>query len=537
MHRRSLALSFACCCTLLGVTIATSPVCDEKALNGLIHGKTSSTVHEALSVGETERIFIPISSLNTVSDSHARQAIASSEHFKTECWEKAPVHLRDVPNVAGILKSEDLKDLVFDGLAVSSTAPEENEDGKVTWGSDSATPNKGTQVTDEVLDGLWTRGATLVVTSAGLILPAVAQACLQVCSIFGFPSNANVYVTGSGATLATPVHNDAHDVLILHLQGEKTWIVYPPTYPLPYRDQERGKSGDVLEEWEKKGGREMKLKSGDVLYIPRGWLHETHTHGAEEGISIHATVSLAAAEVTNTWWNMLWCAAINSVFGSESSRMIVEGGGLPPAATKDVISPTGTYYEAARLNHTLTHHMRKAIPFGFLAASVPGVGVTDDPEQIKIRRKLNDIHHDEIVDQMTQDMETLSADPDGHVKAIKPLLNKASYMFALSHFMQAHDVTLHRYIAAYMGFLGEDVQDLGPGGASPYGEAGGMHLDQMEKQAKADKIIMALNADAHDKMRGCMNMGSGAPEQDVTDEGDEAALEAETDAAEAADEV
>merc|ERR1712216_693235 len=91
--------------------------------------------------------------------------------------------------------------------------------------------------------------------------------------------------------------------------------------------------------------------------------------------------------------------------------------------------------------------------------------------------KATEIHHQDIIYRMQLDMERLAMDPNGYVKEIKPLLSTDAYSHALSHFMQAHDATVKRYMASYMGFLGEDVSSLGQ--ASPYAVEGGMHLDQL----------------------------------------------------------
>jgi hypothetical protein len=70
------------------------------------------------------------------------------------------------------------------------------------------------------------------------------------------------------------VHYDTHDVFAVHVMGEKTWFVFegraeaPIAHPmfkgLPAEHHEQAK-GNL---W-----REVRLKAGDLLYLPRGQYH------------------------------------------------------------------------------------------------------------------------------------------------------------------------------------------------------------------------------------------------------------------------
>jgi len=270
---------------------------------------------------------------------------------------------------------------------------------------------------------------------------------------------------------------------------------------LPYRNQERGKAGDVVQAWEKGSPRTLTMSPGDVLYIPRGWLHETSTvdpkRGGEDEISMHATMALAADEVSSTWWQMLWCSAINSVWGSEGGRTVMSSGSLDQDAAADVMDPKGSYYQAARENTTFGASLRRAIPLGFL---------------------MPDHSTDGLVTAIESDMERLASDPDGLVRAIKPLLDRNHYEHAAIHFARSHSAVVKRYMDAYLGFLGEPTDATGSD--VHYGDKGGMHLDQAQKQQKAEEIIQQLNLDTYsDLMKGCM--GEGAAYMNQAEEEDD----------------
>jgi hypothetical protein len=102
----------------------------------------------------------------------------------------------------------------------------------------------------------------------------------------------NVFVTPPGSQ-AVNTHFDYDDVFVFQMSGEKSWKVWDPPIvsPLPHQawtkfpDQQRAEILDSLDE-----PRELTLRPGDVLYLPRGFLH-----GAEavDHTSVHLTAAMA----------------------------------------------------------------------------------------------------------------------------------------------------------------------------------------------------------------------------------------------------
>ena len=65
-----------------------------------------------------------------------------------------------------------------------------------------------------------------------------------------------MYVTSAAAGVATSLHSDKGDVLILQLTGTKHWEMFPPlSYAVPMAAQMRGKKGDSIREVEVDGCR------------------------------------------------------------------------------------------------------------------------------------------------------------------------------------------------------------------------------------------------------------------------------------------
>ena len=70
-------------------------------------------------------------------------------------------------------------------------------------------------------------------------------------------------------------HYDDHDVLILQIQGSKTWHLYVGA-DLPPREIQRDKDKAVVVEG-LPTPTDVRLEAGDVLYVPRGRVHAAET--------------------------------------------------------------------------------------------------------------------------------------------------------------------------------------------------------------------------------------------------------------------
>ncbi|KAJ8309443.1 hypothetical protein KUTeg_014317 [Tegillarca granosa] len=107
---------------------------------------------------------------------------------------------------------------------------------------------------------------------------------------------ANVYLTPAGTQGFAP-HFDDIEAFILQLEGKKHWRLYSPrtdSETLP-----RYSSGNFKDEGLGEPILEVTLEPGDLLYFPRGTIHQGRT--LEDNHSLHITVSCYQK---NTWGDL-----------------------------------------------------------------------------------------------------------------------------------------------------------------------------------------------------------------------------------------
>eukprot|EP00658_Telonema_sp_P-2_P003356 TRINITY_DN11234_c0_g1_i1.p1 TRINITY_DN11234_c0_g1~~TRINITY_DN11234_c0_g1_i1.p1 ORF type:complete len:335 (+),score=41.34 TRINITY_DN11234_c0_g1_i1:121-1125(+) len=138
---------------------------------------------------------------------------------------------------------------------------------------------------------------------------------------FGLPASANMYATLPGFQTAAARHTDRMDAFIVQTSGKKHWKVWIPKVSFPvwgvHENGQWGKGFDRVES-NQTGPLvlEHTLRPGELLYVPRGFLHETSTSGpgALPEPSVALTVALAT-EVYDLVYEkslqcLLWAAGI-----------------------------------------------------------------------------------------------------------------------------------------------------------------------------------------------------------------------------------
>jgi len=101
-----------------------------------------------------------------------------------------------------------------------------------------------------------------------------------------------VYLTPPGSQ-AVRLHNDDQDVFLLQVWGRKRWTIRNAPQLLPYTEEMLGKECLVPPELIGEPTMEFTMEPHDVLYIPRGFLHEAHT--CDEP-SLHVTVTVPTSD-------------------------------------------------------------------------------------------------------------------------------------------------------------------------------------------------------------------------------------------------
>lgn len=154
---------------------------------------------------------------------------------------------------------------------------------------------------DKVDDLCWPAfldGCSVVFNHADLRSRAIADLCQDLQHSFPH-AYANTYVTPRHSQ-AVPAHADDRDVFVVQLYGSKTWTVYQRVpIPYPYPSEQVGKTGLAVPDAVLQGPvlLERTLVPGDVLYLPRGYVHQAVTPQDSMEASSHVTVALA----THDW--------------------------------------------------------------------------------------------------------------------------------------------------------------------------------------------------------------------------------------------
>lgn len=135
-------------------------------------------------------------------------------------------------------------------------------------------------------------GCSVIVNHAEAVCHSLKQLCTQLRKDVPH-AYVNLYLTPPNAQ-AVAAHADDRDVLVWQAAGSKRWKVYDSPIRFPYPEEQVGKSEEcpVPEETlEAEPRLEVTLREGDVLYMPRGFVHEAFT--SEEAPSLHLTIAMA----------------------------------------------------------------------------------------------------------------------------------------------------------------------------------------------------------------------------------------------------
>ncbi len=136
-------------------------------------------------------------------------------------------------------------------------------------------------------------GATITLPGFHRAWKPLGELAAAIEAEFDHPVHTNVYVTPANAIGFHP-HYDTHEVFVLQIAGSKHWRIHQPPFPLPHLSQpfdprSYAPSGPLFE---------LDLVPGDLLYLPRGFVHTTTTSGRS---SVHVTLGITVY----TWVELL----------------------------------------------------------------------------------------------------------------------------------------------------------------------------------------------------------------------------------------
>eukprot|EP00933_Yihiella_yeosuensis_P029056 TRINITY_DN22780_c0_g1_i1.p1 TRINITY_DN22780_c0_g1~~TRINITY_DN22780_c0_g1_i1.p1 ORF type:complete len:501 (-),score=101.36 TRINITY_DN22780_c0_g1_i1:235-1710(-) len=218
------------------------------------------------------------------------------DQFFSSVWEVSPRLLREASKSAQ-QSTEKLKGLLplGDLLAVLEHAEPEARDRPLEV---SLLNMKESCPTSEYPSSYaaYLGGCSVIINHLDKVYQPVQQLCQELreelLHVF-----VNMYLTPPQSQAVAP-HADDRDVIVIQVSGSKKWKVYAdPPVPFPYPSEQVGKSDayPVPEHTLDKPLMEVTLHEGDVLYMPRGFVHEAFT--SEDEASLHLTLALA----THDW--------------------------------------------------------------------------------------------------------------------------------------------------------------------------------------------------------------------------------------------
>ncbi|XP_033245235.1 bifunctional lysine-specific demethylase and histidyl-hydroxylase NO66-like [Drosophila miranda] len=127
------------------------------------------------------------------------------------------------------------------------------------------------------------RGCSIRILNPSSYLVQLRQLCVKLQEFFHCLVGANVYLTPPESQGFAP-HYDDIEAFVLQVEGKKRWRIYSPTKELP-----RESSGNLSQTELGDPIMDIVLKPGDLLYFPRGWIHQAITE--KDSHSLHITLS------------------------------------------------------------------------------------------------------------------------------------------------------------------------------------------------------------------------------------------------------
>jgi ribosomal protein L16 Arg81 hydroxylase len=221
------------------------------------------------------------------------------DQFFGAYWEQRPLivarnqpdyyaELFSMRDVDYIISSTDLRHPAIRLVKSGSDLPLRLYTHDVPWGNDVF---RSVADVDKVL-AEYRRGATIILQALHRSWMPFARFCRNMEQHFNYPLQTNVYLTPPASQGFAP-HYDTHDVLVLQIAGSKHWRIYGSPIPFPDRslpsNSVRVEIGQPLHEFD--------LHPGDLIYMPRGYIHEGLTSASE---SLHITVGIP----TFTWFDV-----------------------------------------------------------------------------------------------------------------------------------------------------------------------------------------------------------------------------------------
>jgi ribosomal protein L16 Arg81 hydroxylase len=219
------------------------------------------------------------------------------DSFFSEYWEKKPLHVRrgKPEHYKSLITYQDMENaisrtdarypaikLVKKGATyLDAFYPPEMYTTNLMHGADAF---NGLIDTDKVI-AAYRSGASIALPGLHLTWEPLGTLCAVLENYFDHAVRANAYIT-PGNSLGFAPHYDTHEVFVLQIGGKKRWRVYEPQLLLPLVSQKFNSQGYTAPQ----PLMEIILEAGDLLYLPRGYVHSAAT--TPDSFSAHVTIGI-----------------------------------------------------------------------------------------------------------------------------------------------------------------------------------------------------------------------------------------------------
>ena len=211
------------------------------------------------------------------------------------------------------------------------------------------------RINPRALNSLLPQGVSIVIDSIEEYVPHLGRLSDSIEQRLAHRVWINSYIS-FGRGKAFKPHWDNHDVIVVQVHGTKRWRSFGVPDPPPTRKHREGDPVPAEVQWE------GMMRAGDVLYLPRGEVHEAELETAD---AVHLTIGIKPQRGADF---MAW---LGEYTGSESTF------------TTEVTSHEGDaamHQDDARLKAHLVELTHSAIP---------GPSLDNEHSQATSRRRLN----------------------------------------------------------------------------------------------------------------------------------------------------
>ena len=241
--------------------------------------------------------------------------------FKTQHWEQKPLilHRGDSSFYQNLLSLSDVDYILSHSSIRSSDIRLVHEGQEISISNRPAGTNLAAGSLEAVFQH-YRKGSTISLLFLHEHWPPLKKLCQSIATELSVGVQVNVYLTPQNEK-GLKTHYDTHDVFVLQTYGAKRWRIYDSPIKLPLLD--RPYVADASK-YPGEPSAELNLSSGDLLYIPRGYLHDAVSL---EASSLHLTIGIKPV----TWASVI-LDSVQAVI-DQDPRMRES---LPPGFASDV---------------------------------------------------------------------------------------------------------------------------------------------------------------------------------------------------------